>query len=308
MNGQGLVQLEWSLVQTFLAVADEGSLTAAAKRLGQSQPTTGRHIARAEEILGVALFTRTRRGLQLTDVGLEILPAAKEMAAAAAKVSLAAAGRSETLSGVVRITTSVVMAHYVLPELLVEIRRLEPEIVLELHASDVTENLLFHDADIAVRMYRPEQLDIVTRRIGDMRIGLFAAQSYLDRRGTPECLEDLLEHDWIGYDKNELMLKAMRAMNLDVERSFFRLRCDDQAAYWRLLVAGGGIGAGQEFVAQHYPSVCQLLPSVEIPSIPVWLTAPAVLRQSPRIRRVYDLLAEGLARVARVPAEPARLS
>tara|TARA_R110002096_G_scaffold350395_2_gene543519 strand:- start:103982 stop:104890 length:909 start_codon:yes stop_codon:yes gene_type:complete len=301
MNTGNLAHLEWSLVQTFIAVADEGSLTGAAKRLGQSQPTIGRHIARAEEVLGVALFTRARRGLELTDVGTAILPAARDMAAAAARVSLAAAGQSQTLSGVVRITASVVMANFVVSELIVGIRRAEPNIELELHASDTTENLLFHDADIAVRMYRPEQLDIITKHIGDMRLGLFAAQSYLERRGTPKTLESLMEHDWIGYDKSELMIMAMREMGWDVGRSFFGLRCDDQAAYWRLLVAGGGIGAGQEYVAAQHPSVTRIMPSIEIPPIPVWLTAPAILRQSPRIRRVYDLLAEGLRGVSDPP-------
>tara|TARA_R110002073_G_scaffold303128_1_gene471138 strand:+ start:97684 stop:98592 length:909 start_codon:yes stop_codon:yes gene_type:complete len=301
MNTGNLAHLEWSLVQTFIAVADEGSLTGAAKRLGQSQPTIGRHIARAEEVLGVALFTRARRGLELTDVGTAILPAARDMAAAAARVSLAAAGQSQTLSGVVRITASVVMANFVVSELIVDIRRAEPNIELELHASDTTENLLFHDADIAVRMYRPEQLDIITKHIGDMRLGLFAAQSYLERRGTPKTLESLMEHDWIGYDKSELMIMAMREMGWDVGRSFFGLRCDDQAAYWRLLVAGGGIGAGQEYVAAQHPSVTRIMPSIEIPPIPVWLTAPTILRQSPRIRRVYDLLAEGLRGVSDPP-------
>ena len=275
MNTGNLAHLEWSLVQTFIAVADEGSLTGAAKRLGQSQPTIGRHIARAEEVLGVALFTRARRGLELTDVGTAILPAARDMAA--------------------------VMANFVVSELIVGIRRAEPNIELELHASDTTENLLFHDADIAVRMYRPEQLDIITKHIGDMRLGLFAAQSYLERRGTPKTLESLMEHDWIGYDKSELMIMAMREMGWDVGRSFFGLRCDDQAAYWRLLVAGGGIGAGQEYVAAQHPSVTRIMPSIEIPPIPVWLTAPAILRQSPRIRRVYDLLAEGLRGVSDPP-------
>ena len=298
MNATALSQLDWSLVQSFVVVAEEGSLTAAARRLGQSQPTLGRHIARAEEIVGMALFTRVRHGLLLTDTGAAILPAAQEMAAAAARLSLAVAGRAQTLSGVVRITASVVMASYVLPDLISEIRRQEPEIVLEIHASDASENLLFHEADIAVRMYRPEQLDIITRHIGDMPIGLYAAKSYLSRRGTPTSPQELMEHDWVGYDKSELIIKGMRDAGWDVDRHFFRTRCDDQSAYWRLLEAGCGLGVGQIFIATKFPRVVRILPKFVVPSIPIWLTAPEALRQSPRIRRVYDLLAEGLAAVA----------
>ncbi len=302
MNASALSQLDWSLIQSFVAVADEGSLTGAAKRLGQSQPTVGRHIARVEEILEVVLFRRVRRGLELTEGGAAILPAAKEMAAAAARLSLAAAGRAQTLSGVVRITASIVMANYVLPEVLANIRHLEPEIELELHASDATENLLFHEADIAVRMYRPEQLDIITRHVGDMQIGLFAATSYLERRGTPANLEELMEHDWIGYDRSELMIKGMRAAGWEVDRHFFRTRCDDQAAYWKLLEAGCGIGVGQLAMANKFSGVQRVVPEFDVPPIPVWLTAPEALRQSMRIRRVYDLLAEGLGDVASRPS------
>jgi DNA-binding transcriptional LysR family regulator len=281
-------------VQSFIAVAEEGSLTGAARRLGQSQPTIGRHIAKAEEVLKMPLFIRARRGLRLSDGGAAILPAARDMAMAAARLSLAAAGRAQTLQGTVRISASIVMAHYVLPEILAGIHRLEPEIEIELHASDASDNLLFHEADIAVRMYRPEQLDIITKHLGDMQIGLYAAKSYLKRRGTPRSQEDLMEHDWVGYDKNEIIIKSMRQLGLQVDRNFFRTRCDDQAAYWRLLEAGCGLGAGQVYVAQRYPRVQRILTDFLIPSIPVWLTAPEALRQSPRIRRVYDLLSEGL--------------
>ena len=138
----------------------------------------------------------------------------------------------------VRITASVVMAHYVLPEILAGIHRAESGIELELHASDASENLLFHEADIAVRMYRPVQLDIITKHIGDMAIGLYAAKSYLGRHGTPTTREELMEHEWIGYDRNEVIIKGMRELGYQVDRSFFRTRCDNQAAYWHLLQAG----------------------------------------------------------------------
>lgn len=294
-----LSNLDWSLVQSFIAVAEEGSLTAAASRLGQTQPTLGRRIQAMEERLELTLFTRQRRGLALTEVGSALLGPAKDMQAAAARLSLAAAGQSQTLTGTVRITTSMVVAHHVMPALLARITREEPQIEIELQASDASDNLLFHEADIAVRMYRPTQLDVVTRHLGDMRIGLFAAQSYLDRAGIPRSLEALAGHDWVGYDRNQLIIQGMRSLGWEVDRSFFKTRCDSQTTYWELVRAGCGIGVGPAYVAAKFPEVREVLPEVKIDPLPIWLSVPQALRNTPRVRRIFDVLAEELTAVTK---------
>lgn len=291
---QTLSHLDWSLVQSYIAVAEEGSLTAAAARLGRTQPTLGRHIQQIEARLGLTLFTRERRGLALTDVGAALLAPAQDMAKAAARLSLVAAGQSEALSGTVRVSASVIMAHHVMPTILAKISQAEPQIELELHASDDTDNLLFHEADIAVRMYRPTQLDVVTRHLGDMGIGLFAARDYLARAGQPRTMRDLMQHDWVGYDRSQMIIQGMRAVGFDVGPGFFKTRCDNQTAYWELLRAGCGIGAGQRFVAGKFPEMVEVVPEIEIPALPIWLSVPQALRQTPRVRRVFDILAAEL--------------
>ena len=160
--------LDWSYIRSLLAVAETGSLSAAARKTGQSQPTLGRHIKAVEMALGTDLFVRNSGGLQLTEAGLSLLEPAREMAHAYARLTTQAAGRDAAVAGTVRITASVVVSQYLLPPIIAEIRRREPDIEIELVPSDTTENLMFREADIAVRMFRPTQLDVVARKIADI--------------------------------------------------------------------------------------------------------------------------------------------
>ena len=286
--------MDWTLVQSFLAVAEEGSLSGAARRLGMTQPSIGRHVKLLEEALGVSLFTRIPKGLQLTETGAELLGPAREMLAASAKLSLVAEGRSERLSGTVRITASEVVSHYHLPEIFAAIRMQEPDIQLELVPSDTTENLLFREVDIAIRMYRPTQLDVITRHVGDMAIGLYAAKTYLARKGPMTTTEDINDHDFIGFDKSDLVIRFFRELGVEVDRNFFPVRTDSQTTYWEMVRMGCGIGAAQRVIGDADPLVERLEVDLPLPPLPIWLTAPEVLKTNPRIRRIYDLLATAL--------------
>ncbi|MDE4174317.1 LysR family transcriptional regulator [Phaeobacter sp. PT47_59] len=295
---------DWTLIQSFLAVAETGSLSAAAKRLRRSQPTLGRHIQTLERELDQRLFHRHPRGLTLAPQGERLLPLAREINDRMNAISLQAAGQSQDLTGTVRITASVFASHYVLPAILAEIRATEPGIELELVPSDASESLVFRAADIAVRMYRPTQLDIVARHVADLPLGIFAATSYLDRRGRPDTLADLWQHDLIGYDADDLILRTMQAMGFDVDRHDFALRCDNQSAYWELLRAGCGIGFSQRGPALLDTEVEEVDLGLSLPPLPVWLAAHGVMRQTPRIRAVWDMLATGLERAAKQAIAP----
>ena len=286
---------DWSLMQSFLAVAETGSLSAAARLLGASQPTVGRHVQALEDQVGAELFLRQARGMSLSDAGARLLEPARAMREAASQFGLAAAGSDEDLSGTVRITASVFTSHYCLPDIISKLRMEEPDIQIELAASDRSENLLFREADIAVRMYRPEQLDMVTRHLGDFGFGFFASEDYLARRGTPETSEDLVEHDFIGYDRDDSLIKGMRAYGWEVTREDFPVRCDNNSVYWQLLKSGAGVGIILRQVGRAEPGMVELLADVELPGLPVWLTAHPAVRNMPRVARVWDALSEGLA-------------
>ena len=288
-----LTSLDWSLLQSFLAVAEQGSLSAAARQLGASQPTLGRQIKQIEDQLGVTLFHRQPRGFALTDIGAELLGPARTMRDAAMRLSLTAAGREQKTSGTVRITASVIVAHFILPPIIAKIRRQYPEISIDLLPNDASDNLLFREADIALRMYRPTQLDMITRHLCDLPLGMFASSEYLNRKGRPQTVEDLLnDHDLVGYDQDEQILRGMRAMGLETHRDWFQTRCDDSITYWALVREGCGIGFAQTSMGRKDCSVEQILPEIKIPPPPIWLTAHQAMRQTPRIRRVWDMLAD----------------
>ncbi len=295
-----LNHLDWSLVRAFLAVAETGSLSGAARSLSQSQPTLGRQIKLLEEQLGLRLFERQARGFALTPTGESLLDPARAMRDAFGQLSLRAAGRDVAMQGTVRITASEVVARHTLPEIIANIRNVEPDIQIELVPSDASENLLFREADIAVRMYRSTQLDVITKQIGEAAIGIYAAKSYLAKHGTPRSLDALLSHTVVGYDRDDRIIQGMRQMGWPVTRDFFEVRCDDQNTYWELVRAGCGIGFTQQSIAEDDAKVVRLMPEVELPSLPIWLAAPEAMRSTPRIKRVWGLLEEGIS--ARFPA------
>ena len=289
-----LGSLDWSLVQAFLAVAETGSLSAAARELGTSQPTLGRQIKAIEGQLGAELFRRQPRGFALTQTGADLVGPATAMRKAVQQIALRAAGQQARLEGTVRITASVATSAMHLPPIIAKIRKLEPQIAIELVPSDDTRNLLYREADIAVRMYRPTQLDLITQHIGEIPLGVFAARSYLAERGMPKTLADLPSHDFVGYDSNTAIIEGFAETGAKVDRDFFKTRCDDNIAYWELVRAGCGIGFAQADIGRNDPLIAEIDMGIPMPTLPIWLTAHEAMRQTPRIRRVWELLADGL--------------
>lgn len=291
-----LNKLDWTLIQSFLAVVETGSLSGAARRLGQSQPTIGRHVRALETTLGVELFTPAPRGLLPSNVALELVALAREMAQAAARMQRIADGRNEDPTGTVRITASVVTSNHTLPEVISKMRQDLPQIQIELVPSDTTENLIFREADIAIRMYRPTQNDVITKHVCDQPTGLFAARTYLDRVGRPQTLDEAMDLDFVGFDKDDRIIRAMSGLGQDVTRDYFPVRCDEQNVYWALVRSGCGIGGMQTGVGNKDPLVEPVLADVlTLPALPMWLTAPEALRTTPRIRAVWDYLSAALS-------------
>ncbi len=282
--------MDWDLIRAFLAVAEHGTLASAAERLQVSQPTLGRHIDTLEADTGLTLFARGRRGMVLTEAGLSLVDEAKAMRAEADRFALKAAGRARTVRGPVRITASEVVSTYVLPPIIAGFCEAEPEIQVELVPSDSAENLLSRDADIAVRMFRPVQNDLIARKTGDMQMGLYAHKDYLARHGEPEDIESFFGHRLVGMDRSTLIIDGMADLGIRAERSQFTVRTDDQVAYWQLVRAGAGIGVAPRIVASRDPDVRRIMTDIPIAPLPIWLASHRELRTSQRIRRTMDFL------------------
>lgn len=284
----------WELYRSFLAVVREGSLSAAARSLGMTQPSVGRHIRQLESDLGVVLFTRSPKGLIATDLGDELATHAQTMQSTSAALRRAASGSNSEVRGVLRITCSEVIGAEVLPLILVDLRQRHPGIVIELSLSNRSEDLLRKDADIAVRMIRPVQAALVARRVGAIPVGLYAHRRYLKANGTPQLLDDLHHHAIIGYDHEMPALRAIRD-KLPFGREDFSLRTDSDLAQLAAIRAGYGIGGCQCALAERDKNLLRVLPQAFVLKMDTWLVMHEDLKASRRTRIVFDHLAAALA-------------
>jgi DNA-binding transcriptional LysR family regulator len=284
----------WELYRTFLEVARESSLSGAARRLAISQPTVGRHIDALEAALGLSLFSRSPHGLIPTPAALGLMPHAQSMAAAAAALARAASGEAAAEHGVVRVTASEVMGAEVLPTILAGFRREHPGIELELALTNWNEDLLRRDADIAVRMVRPTQNALVARRIGKVKLGLYAHKDYLAKFGTPESIADIDAHGLIGFDRDDHSFRSVGPLPAEITRENFCFRCDSDLAQLAALRAGVGIGGCHVNLAARTPELAPVLPKAVQFTLEVWLAMHEDLKSTLRVRLLFDQLAIGL--------------
>jgi len=284
---------DWSLYRSFLSVLRLGSLSAAARDEGLTQPTVGRHVDALEQALGVALFTRSQTGLTPTEAALELQPYAESLEATAAALVRAAVGRAGT-HGTVRITASEIVGAEVLPPILTQLHAAHPEIALELVLSNRTEDLLQREADIAVRMVRPTQQTLLARHVGDIEIGLHARRDYLERHGVPSTVAELRRHALIGFDHETAFIRSVRAQGFPVERGMFAFRSDSDLAQLAAVRAGFGIGVCQVGLARRSADLVRVMAKSFLFKLEVWIVMHSDLRSSARCRVVADALAAGL--------------
>lgn len=289
-------EIDWNLIRSFVAVAETGSLSAAARRLAASQPTLGRHIAELEQALGVTLFRRGRQGYVLTEAGSLLFERGRAVSEEATAFSRLALGSVEAIEGTVRIAASEIVAAHVLPEMLARLGTEEPGIEVEIVASNQVENLLRRDADIAIRMVQPAQNELVARKVTDIPLSACAARTYLDRRGRPQRPEELGEHDLIGFDRSDDLIRGLEPFVPGLTRHAFRLRSDNHIVLWEAVRAGNGISIAQAPLIRRDPLMEVVLPELPLPALPVWLAMHRDVRASVRIRRVADFLHEELKR------------
>jgi len=294
MTSHTVTGFDWTLVRSFLAVLDAGSVTAAARQSGAQQPTLSRHVAELESQLGAALFERTGRGVTPTAAALAIAAAARQMEAGAIALAGGVARSRAATRGSVRVTTSQVAATWLLPRVLVRLQRRHPGIEIELVGSNELSNLLRREADIAVRMVRPAQGSLIAKKVGEIEIVAAAHESYLAKAPPLKEPEDLLAHRLIGFDRDDTIVRGFAALGVTLSRADFALRTDDQVAYTRLVAEGAGVGFVAGYVVRQCPGVVRVLPALAIPSLPCWLAVHREIRSNPLVRTVYDDLAQAL--------------
>lgn len=290
-------RIGWELYRTFLGVLTEGSLSGAARAIGITQPTAGRHIAALEKALGIVLFTRSQTGLLPTDAATSLRAHAEAMESTAAAIERAASGDTTIggqIKGAVRISCSDVIGVEVLPPMLASLREAHPGLKVELVLSDRVQDLLQREADIAVRMTQPKQEQLLARRIGRIEVGLHARRDYLERCGTPRNLDELAAHSLIGYDQPTPYLRQAEKSLKGMRRELFSLRADSNLAQLALIRAGAGIGMCQVPLGRRDKQLVRLMPKRFSLPLETWVTMHEDLRKSPCCRVAFDALVEGL--------------
>jgi len=284
--------VEWGLIRAFLAVARLGSLSAAARELALSQPTLSREIQSLERTTGLNLFKRTTQGLQLTESGHALVESATQMEQSAQKFDRLASGLSEELEGEVRISANEVVGYYMLPAALAAFRRQHPGVNVEVVISNRASSLNKREADIALRMFRPSQPDLVARRLPDLSLGFFAHRDYLAEHDHPESLPELASHTLIGFDHDMQMVESAGELGMVVSRDDFALRTDSMLMQIALMRAAAGIGVTHIGIATHYPELQQLLPKVVLPPLEFWTVCHSDVQYNSRIREMMLFLSE----------------
>lgn len=289
MNGESA---SWDHIRSFLAVLEEGSLSRAARVLALTQPTLSRHIDQLEASLGGPLFTRSPRGLIPTDKARMIEPYARTIAASAAAMARAASGATGEMTGAVRISASEVVGVELLPDMLKPLREAHPGLTFEIVPTNQSSDLLRRDADIALRMVRPQQGALLARKVGDVMLGLFARRDYLDKYGTPRSFEEITGHALIGFDQETLSVQTLREMGLTLGRNDFAWRTDSDIAQTNLIRAGAGIGVCQAGLARRHGALVRLLPEAFSFPMETWVTMHEELKGVTRMKAVFDHLCE----------------
>ena len=290
------ISFDWNHVRAFLAVVEQGSLSGAARVLRQTQPTLSRQISALEAALALTLFERGPRVMQITESGAELLAHVRGMADAATQISRIAAGQSQTIEGTVRITSSDAMAAYALPRCLISLRRVHPGISIELEPSNETADLTRRDADIAIRHIRPEQPDLVAKRIADIEISLFAAASYLDELGPVAGPADFANATFIGYQTPERLVPQISAMGFPVTKANFGVTTSNGSTMYELVRDGAGIAFLPTIVAEGRLGLRRILPDAPTFNMETWLVTHREIQTSRRIRLTFDHLARELAK------------
>jgi DNA-binding transcriptional LysR family regulator len=285
---------DWENQRAFLAVLREGSLSAAARTLGVAQPTVRRRLEALERSLGHVLFTRSPSGLSPTNAARELEPHAEAMAAAAAAFTRASSAKAAAVAGTVRITASEIVGCEILPDLLATLRERHPKLRFEVDLSNQLKDLLRQEADIAVRMVRPTQVALHAKRVGTVKLGLFATKSFLERNGPPKAMADLASCGFVGRDRSAADQRIRAGLAGAISAAEFALRTDNHMAQLAAIRAGIGVGFCQVPLAARSPGLVRVLETSFDVGLETWVVMHEDLRRVRRVRVTFDHLVAGL--------------
>lgn len=285
MNG-----LSWDDFRYFLSAAESGSLSAAAKSLCSNQPTVGRHIDTLEAALGLKLFQRHKRGLTLTNEGAWVLEQSQLMHSGVQNIQRMIEGDYQQLQGSVRLALPEGLCNEIIIPRLASFYQQYPNLRLILNVSSRTANLTRGEADIAIRLFRPKEADLVARHLTVMEMGLYASPEYLKMYGHPENVTDLLSHRMVSYGDELAGLPENRWLLDHATPGNCVLQSDSTSSRLRATVCGLGVSIQPCMLANANPKLVRILEDVHLSAHEVWITYHRDLRHILRVRVTVDFL------------------
>lgn len=290
------IKFDWNRARAFLVTAEEGSLAAAARALDMTQPTLGRQVAALEEELGVDLFSRRGRGLELTPNGVKLVDHVRAMGDAANRFSLSATGKSDIIEGSICITSTELLTTFVLPPMIQKLRQSEPGIEIEIISTNDETNLNRREADIAIRSFRPSQPELIVKKLYDAKGHLYAATTYLERLGNPKSIAELNNANFIDVQKSGRLLSLLNAQGFNLSTRNFPVVTKNHIVQWELVKHGVAISGMLQEIGDQEPLVERLvIPGLAPITAELWLVTHKELRTSRRVRMVFDFLVSEFA-------------
>ena len=282
--------IPWSLIQDFSAVAKLGSLSKAAKHLNTSQPTLSRQIAMLERKLQMTLFERSTQGLRITTAGEKLIETSLAMEQASDEFLRIASGAAMTLAGNIRISVNEVIGHYYLPKAIIEFNQHYPEVQVEIDVCNQPKSLHKRDADIALRMFRPVQPDLIAKRLPDIKLQLAASKTYLAKQKQPIDMQNIKQHKLIGFDRNTDFIKSVNQLDIPLSAKDFCLKTDFLPLQIELARNGGGLTITHENLIDQCDDLESIKLDLTLPSLEFWLVCHADVKHNRRIRIMMDFL------------------
>ncbi|MBB5017196.1 DNA-binding transcriptional LysR family regulator [Chitinivorax tropicus] len=283
---------DWDDWRVFLAVMEAGSFTKAAECLSLNQPTVGRRIEALENQLGEKLFQRHARGLRPTELADKLLPHVRLMADGATSASRVAASQGDCIQGVVTLSAAPAVANGWLARKLADFHCRHPKLEISLQGNSKVVDLNAGEADIAIRLFRPDEPQLVIRRLGVVANRFYAHPDYLASQGEPYTLGDLAGHDMVGFS-DMLSSYEMVWLNQHIPANTrYVLKTNHAMTAMQFVSAGGGIALLPDYVATLNPALKVVCPETVIHLRDIWLVMHRDLAKTARIRALADFLIE----------------
>jgi DNA-binding transcriptional LysR family regulator len=263
----------------------------------QDAPKAGSCYEKAlEEEIGVDLFTRRGRGLELTPNGTKLVEHVRAMGDAANRFSLSATGKSDVIEGNICITTTELLATFILPPMIQKLRQSEPGIEIEIISTNDESNLNRRDADIAIRSFRPSQPELIAKKLFDAKGHLYAATTYLQRLGNPKSIAELDNANFVDVEKSGRLLSLLNSQGFKLSSRNFPVITKSHIVQWELVKQGVAICGTLEQIGDREPLVERVVvPGLAPITAEVWIVTHKELRISRRVRTVFDFLVSEFA-------------